>query len=435
MFTWTIGLSAPHPPYRPIWSSECCSISAGWTISASLICHPASSSISSVCHSVCAPTSWHPCPKWGAKSRTRWITGDCTPLRHRQGSPQTFGHVDLYGHPSAKRSVLPLPNPVMGIRGLVSGDRVLAWQDFNDPNHSQSGGLGVLPCSAGRGSHWVPQRQRPLSRQQESQHVNLLMMEAVLLSVAVSLPQHKSHVVCLMCDNVVVVSYIINEGGTKSFRLTYLRIPFLKLTTGRASGLCQFTFQVHATSRQMLSHMWARPFQQNGWFLHPVFSSWGTPVIDLSATFANRKLPVLASPFLDQRAKHVDAMPVPWSGMGMVYALPPFKMLPAVLNKIHSSHDLSVIKSPQDTGGDFMFLYRFVRRRRRPQILVHAITFEQLLGFLSFLAQLLALTCRLPDYIFVDFRRDLDLDFSRSNMEFAISQPKMVRLPRNEKQT
>ena len=26
-------------------------------------------------------------------------------------------------------------------------------------------------------------------------------------------------------------------------------------------------------------------------------------------------------------------------------------------------------------------------------------------------------------------------DFSRSNMEFAISQPKMVRLPRNEKQT
>ena len=65
-----------------------------------------------------------------------------------------------------------------------------------------------------------------------------------------------------------------------------------------------------------------------------------------------------------------------------------------------------LIKSPQYTGGDFMFLYRFVRRcrrrcrhrrlRRRPQILVHAITFEQLFGFLSFLAQLLALTCRLP---------------------------------------
>ena len=42
-------------------------------------------------------------------------------------------------------------------------------------------------------------------------------------------------------------------------------------------------------------------------------------------------------------------------------------------------------KSPRYTGGDFMFLYRFVRHsrsRRRPQILVHAITFEQLFGFL-----------------------------------------------------
>ena len=94
-----------------------------------------------------------------------------------------------------------------------------------------------------------------------------------------------------------------------------------------------------------------------------------------------------------------------------------------------------VIKSPRYTGDDFIFLYRFVCRRRRPQILVHAITFEQLFGFLSFLARLLALTRRLPEEIFVDFRHDLDLDFFRSNMEFAISQPKMVRLPWNVKQT
>ena len=66
---------------------------------------------------------------------------------------------------------------------------------------------------------------------------------------------------------------------------------------------------------------------------------------------------------------------------------------------------MQLIKSPRYTGGDFMFLYRFVlrrvrrrvRRRRRPQILVHAITFEQLFGFLSFRAQLLAMTYRLTD--------------------------------------
>ena len=33
--------------------------------------------------------------------------------------------------------------------------------------------------------------------------------------------------------------------------------------------------------------------------------------------FANRKLPVFASPFLDQGAKYVDAIPVLWGGNGV----------------------------------------------------------------------------------------------------------------------
>ena len=82
MFTWTVGLSSPPPLYRPelmpIWSCKCCSTYAGWSISVSLICHPASNSISSACNSVCVLTSWHPCPNWGSKSRTCWITGDRT---------------------------------------------------------------------------------------------------------------------------------------------------------------------------------------------------------------------------------------------------------------------------------------------------------------------------------------------------------------------
>ena len=42
---------------------------------------------------------------------------------------------------------------------------------------------------------------------------------------------------------------------------------------------------------------------------------------------------------------------------------------------------------------------------------------------LPFLAGLMGLTYRLPDLILVDFRRGLDLKFSRSNIEFAISHP------------
>ena len=185
------------------------------------------------------------------------------------------------------------------------------------------------------------------SPQQASQHINLLELEAVFLSVTQFLPQLKSRVVRLMCDNAVVVSYINKEGGTKSFRLTHLTIRLLKFCDRKGIRLVPVHLpgsrNIQADALSQVGQTLATEWAINGQLLHPVFSAWGTPVIDLFATFANRKLPVFASPFPDQRAKYVDAMSVPWSGMGMVYAFPPFKMLPAVLNKIRRSHNLSVI--------------------------------------------------------------------------------------------
>ena len=67
--------------------------------------------------------------------------------------------------------------------------------------------------------------------------------------------------------------------------------------------------------------------------------------------------------------------------------------------------------------------------------LIHAKTPEQHFIFLRFFAGLMALNYIFSESIFVDFRRDLDLEFSRSNMEFAVYQSTMVPLPRNGKQT
>ena len=44
---------------------------------------------------------------------------EITPAHIRQGSPQTFGYVDIHGHSCAKRSTTPPPNPVVGVRGMV----------------------------------------------------------------------------------------------------------------------------------------------------------------------------------------------------------------------------------------------------------------------------------------------------------------------------
>ena len=144
---------------------------------------------------------------------------------------------------------------------------------------------------------------------------------------------------------------------------------------------------------------------------------------------------------------------------------------------------LTLIKSPRYIGGDFMFSYWFVWRRRwwGPQSLVHMITSEQLFRFLSFWQDqwtspidylitfwslfVVTLTLYFQHQIWnslylgkkcsnchetlkqtlielyasnltirIDLGCDLDLEFSRSNMEFTISWPKMVRLPQNKKQ-
>ena len=92
-----------------------------------------------------------------------------------------------------------------------------------------------------------------------------------------------------------------------------------------------------------------------------------------------------------------------------------------------------LINSPQYTGGDYVFVP--VCTRQPVAETCSCDNFQQLFGFPSFLAWLLALTYRLPDEILVDFHHDLDLEISRSNMELAASLPKMVWLPRNKKQT
>ena len=43
----------------------------------------------------------------------------------------------------------------------------------------------------------------------------------------------------------------------------------------------------------------------------------------------------------DPQAKYINVMSIPWSGMGTVYAFSPFKMLPAVLTKIHQFQNLT----------------------------------------------------------------------------------------------
>ena len=111
MFTWTTGLSAPHPRT----GQNSCQFDP-----ASIAAPRLGDQFQQVWFVTQPAVQFHRhaiqyehlhCDT----SAQNWVkiqnTLEFAPSRHRQGSPQNFGHFDLYVHPSAKRSALP-PRPI-----------------------------------------------------------------------------------------------------------------------------------------------------------------------------------------------------------------------------------------------------------------------------------------------------------------------------------
>ena len=186
------------------------------------------------------------------------------------------------------------------------------------------------------------------SASQRSCHINVLEMQAVIFAVRDFLPHLRYRVVRLMCDNAVTVAYIKNEGGTRSHTLMQMTIRLLKWCDSKAITLVPVhlpgvrNIQADALSRvgQTLTTEWTMAMES----LRPVFAKWGEPQIDMFATFSNRRLIKFVSPYPNPRAEWTNAMSMPWDReRGLLYAFPPFKMVPQVLQKIAQSPRVQVI--------------------------------------------------------------------------------------------
>ena len=185
------------------------------------------------------------------------------------------------------------------------------------------------------------------SASQRLWHINVLKMQAVINAVRNFLPHLRFRVVRLMCDNAVTVAYIKNEGGTRSYTLMQMTIRLLKWCDHKAIMLIPVhlpgvhNIQADSLSRvgQTLNTEWTMAME----CLRPMFAKCGEPQVNLFATFANRHLKFVL-PYPDPRAEWTDAMSVPWdNGRGLLYAFPPFKMVPQVLQKIAQSPGIRVI--------------------------------------------------------------------------------------------
>ena len=292
-------------------------------------------------------------------------TLDDQPRHHSLRSAQITGHAGVHGFTGTTGKTPSSSGPVVGRHSMVPEDRELDWQDHSSSVGTVRGGLVGISSSPARtketevtlftnasSSGWGAQlssrsTQGQWSASQRSWHINVLEMQAVVNAVRDFLPHLRSRVVRLMCNNAVTVAYIKNEGGTRSYALMQMTIRLLKWCDHKAITLVPVhlpgvhNIQADSLSRvsQTLNTEWTMAMER----LRPVFAKWGESQVDF-ATFANRQLIKFVSPYPDTRAEWTDAMSVPWdNGRGLLYAFPPFKMVPQVLQKIVQSPGVRVI--------------------------------------------------------------------------------------------
>ena len=163
-------------------------------------------------------------------------------------------------------------------------------------------------------------------------------------------PMLQGHQVMIATDNSTVVSYINKQGGTHSPTLLRLTVELLlwldmleaqNMVDSRAPPLVRGSEHIPGCLIETADHL-SRPNQPipTEWSLHPeimrrIFRVWGTPKVDMFATWSNSHLPRFMSPIPEPRALAVDALSQVWQGRSM-YLFPPFPLLSKVIQKLHS---------------------------------------------------------------------------------------------------
>ena len=283
---------------------------------------------------------------------------DEQPHHHSKRSTQVAGHGGVHGNAGTSWKVKSLTSPVVGCHSMVPEDWELDRQDHSSSVGSTRSGLVGITSSPAKSSprqetevtlftdvsksDWGAQLgscliQGQWSASLRSWHIKVLEMQAVINAVS----HLRSRVFRLMCNNVVRIAYIKNEGSTRSYTLLkWCDRKAIRLVPVHLPGVRNI--QVDALSRigQTLNTEWMLTMER----LQPVFSKWGEPQIDMFAMFANRRRIKFFSPYLDPKVEWTDVMSTTWDNeRGLLYVFPPFKLVPQALQKIYQSHGVQMI--------------------------------------------------------------------------------------------
>ena len=145
-------------------------------------------------------------------------------------------------------------------------------------------------------------------------HINILELEAVCLALLHFHRQLTGKSILIATDNTTVVSYINRQDGTRSDSL-YLLVETILIW---CQQMLIYIRACHIPGRlNVLADLLLRRYQviATEWQCHRgvfqvICRLWGTPHVDLFATYLNHHLPTYVSPMPDPPALAVDALSI-----------------------------------------------------------------------------------------------------------------------------
>jgi len=169
------------------------------------------------------------------------------------------------------------------------------------------------------------------------QHINVLELRAVWLTLEEFLPALRGATVEVFSDNTTTVAYINKEGGTHSRQLCLLALKLLdwcqhqgiSLVASHIAGVSN----VLADALSRGDHHHPTEWMLNRKVAQQIFLRYGKPWIDLFASGKNNQLPTFYSILPSRLSSGTNALTQDWSNL-WGYAYPPIAIIPRVLNKL-----------------------------------------------------------------------------------------------------
>ena len=182
-------------------------------------------------------------------------------------------------------------------------------------------------------------------------HINCLEMETVILTIRNFLPQLGNQSVLIRSDNstVVHVQYINRQGGTRSPHLCYKawELWLMAIENNMFLKGAHIAGKINILPDQ-LSRIVIRPTEWtlNDSVLQKIFQIWEKPLIDLFASYHNKKMDIFCPWDQHPQALAVDAFSISWNQM-FAYAFPPICLIPKVLRHMRLGHCQMILIAPQ----------------------------------------------------------------------------------------